>query len=61
MFAPAIVPLVLLATRPDTTQAEMERIAKGLGRLTRRYGRPAVLVVGVGIGVYLVVKGAIHI
>jgi hypothetical protein len=61
MFLPAIVPLVLLAKRPDTTQAQMERISMGLGRLTRRYGRPAVLVVGVGIGVYLVVKGAIHI
>jgi Sap, sulfolipid-1-addressing protein len=61
MFLPAIVPLVMLAVRPDSTEAHIKRFTTRLGHLTHRYGRPAALFVGGGIGVYLVLRGALRL
>jgi hypothetical protein len=58
MFLPAIVPLAMLNAKPDATEAYMKRFSERLGRLTHRYGRPAAIVVGTGVGVYLILRGA---
>jgi hypothetical protein len=58
MFLPAIVPLAMLYARPDATEAYMKRFSARLRRLTYRYGRPAAIVVGTGVGLYLVLRGA---
>src|SRR4051794_15779964 len=61
MFLPAIVPLIMLRLRPDTTAERLERLDHAITRLVHRYGRPATLVVGVGVALYLVVTGVIRL
>lgn len=61
MFLPAIVPLVMLRLRPDTTAERLERFDHAITRLIHRYGRTATLIVGVAVAIYLVVSGIIRL